>query len=68
MNIAPILQSIGLTEKEAKVYAAILELGTATILKISQKAELKRPTGGKRPATQRLGEYGARQQNHTLHC
>ncbi len=38
------LQALGLQEKEAKVYVASLELGQATVQKISVKAEIKRPT------------------------
>ena len=39
-----ILQKLGLSEKEAKVYLAILELGRATAGKIIQKSRLPRPT------------------------
>lgn len=38
------IQSLGLNEKEAKVYLASLELGQATVQKISAKAGIKRPT------------------------
>ena len=38
------IQSLGLNEKEAKVYLASLELGQATVQKISMKAGIKRPT------------------------
>lgn len=38
------LKKIGLSENEAKVYLALLELGSSTAQKIAQKAELKRPT------------------------
>lgn len=38
------IQSLGLNEKEAKVYIASLELGQATVQKISAKASIKRPT------------------------
>lgn len=38
------LKSIGLSENEAKVYMAMLELGSATVLEISAKAEVNRPT------------------------
>ena len=38
------IQSLGLNEKEAKVYLASLELGQATVQKISAKASIKRPT------------------------
>ena len=39
------LQSFGLSEKEADVYIALLELGKATVTKISQKAGINRTTG-----------------------
>ncbi len=38
------LQEFGLTEKEAKVYLAVLELGQDAVLGIAKKSELKRPT------------------------
>lgn len=38
------LKKLGLTEKEAKVYLATLELGAETIQNIAKKAGLKRPT------------------------
>ena len=38
------LKKIGLSENEAKVYLATLELGSSTAQQIAQKAELKRPT------------------------
>ena len=38
------LKDIGLSEKEAKVYLGMLELGPATVLEISAKAEINRPT------------------------
>jgi sugar-specific transcriptional regulator TrmB len=43
---APLLQSlrdIGMTEKEARIYLALLELGEGTATSIAKKAELKRP-------------------------
>ena len=39
-----LLTEIGLTEKEAKVYLACLELGKGTAFTIAKKTELKRPT------------------------
>lgn len=39
-----ILQELGLTDIEAKVYIACLELGSDTVLRIAKKAEVKRPT------------------------
>ena len=39
-----ILQDLGLTEIEAKVYLAAIELGSDTVLRIAKKAEVKRPT------------------------
>lgn len=38
------LKDFGLTEKEAKVYLAALELGSDTVQNIAKKAGLKRPT------------------------
>jgi sugar-specific transcriptional regulator TrmB len=38
------LQDFGLSEKEAKVYIASLELGKATVDKIAKQAGIKRPT------------------------
>jgi sugar-specific transcriptional regulator TrmB len=38
------LQSLGLSEKEAKTYLAALELGATSVMEISKKASLKRPT------------------------
>lgn len=39
-----ILQDLGLSEIEAKVYLACLELGTDSVLEIAKKAGVKRPT------------------------
>jgi HTH-type transcriptional regulator, sugar sensing transcriptional regulator len=36
------LQKIGLTEKEAKVYASLLELGETSIQRVAKKAKIKR--------------------------
>ena len=38
------LKKIGLSENEARVYLALLELGSSTAQQVAQKAELKRPT------------------------
>ncbi len=38
-----ILQQIGLSEKESRVYLACLQLGEASILQLAKKSELKRP-------------------------
>lgn len=38
------LKNLGLTEKEAKVYLALLQLGAATAYSIAKKSGLKRPT------------------------
>ena len=38
------LKSLGLSDNEAKVYMAMLELGPATVLEISTKAGVNRPT------------------------
>jgi sugar-specific transcriptional regulator TrmB len=39
-----VLEKLGLNEKQASVYLALLELGTASVYGIAQKAEIKRPT------------------------
>ncbi len=44
MEIAEVLNQIGLDNKQAAVYLALLELGTAAVQSIAQKAQLKRPT------------------------
>jgi HTH-type transcriptional regulator, sugar sensing transcriptional regulator len=44
MDISPILQQLGLTERQVKVYLACLELGPSSVLQIAKKAGLKRPT------------------------
>ncbi len=43
-SIYKIITDIGLSELEAKVYLAILQLGEATVLKISRVTEIKRTT------------------------
>lgn len=43
-HLYKILQDIGLSENQAKVYLAALSLGPSTILKIARAAELKRTT------------------------
>ncbi|MBU0597788.1 helix-turn-helix domain-containing protein [Patescibacteria group bacterium] len=44
MNLDKSLQQFGLSEKQAKVYLACLELGQDSVLSIARKAEIKRPT------------------------
>lgn len=44
MDLEQSLVKIGLRDKEASVYVALLELGTASVQSIADKAELKRPT------------------------
>ena len=44
MEITEVLGKAGLEEKEAKVYLALLELGTADVSDIANKAGIKRPT------------------------
>jgi sugar-specific transcriptional regulator TrmB len=44
MELKSVLQHLGLNEKEAKVYLALLQLGTASVPAISIKAGTKRPT------------------------
>ena len=40
----PELRSIGLSDKEARVYLTMLELGPASVLEIAAKAQVNRPT------------------------
>jgi predicted transcriptional regulator len=44
MELIPLLENIGLNEKEAKVYLALLQLGKATAYSVSAKSGLKKPT------------------------
>ena len=44
MNLQKTLKEYGLSEKQAKIYLACLELGSAPVQKISQKASLARST------------------------
>lgn len=44
MELQSVLQNLGLNEKEAKVYLALLQMGTASVPSISIKAGTKRPT------------------------
>lgn len=44
MDLQGVLQHLGLNEKQAKVYLALLQMGTASVPTISMKAETKRPT------------------------
>ena len=44
MNPQDTLKHLGLTPKEAALYVALLELGETSILVLSQKAGIKRPT------------------------
>ncbi|KKQ27970.1 MAG: Transcriptional regulator, TrmB [Candidatus Magasanikbacteria bacterium GW2011_GWC2_37_14] len=44
MNLSKIFQAYGLTEKQAKVYLACLELGSAPVQKIAEKAVAPRST------------------------
>jgi len=44
METAEVLHSLGLDQKEIMVYTALLELGEATVLNISRKTTVKRPT------------------------
>ncbi|MFA5022189.1 MAG: helix-turn-helix domain-containing protein [Patescibacteria group bacterium] len=44
MDLEKILKNYGLNEKQAKIYLACLELGSAPVQKISQKAGLPRST------------------------
>lgn len=42
-NILPVLEDLGLSKNEAKVYLTMLGLGTSTATKIAQKSTLHRP-------------------------
>lgn len=44
MPLNEVLKQFGLTEKEARVYLALLELGASSVQKIAQKAGIARPT------------------------
>lgn len=44
MNINEALKGLGLRPKETLIYTALLELGEATVLDISKKSDIKRPT------------------------
>lgn len=44
MNINNALKVLGLNDKEAIVYIALLEIGEATVVQIAQQTKLKRPT------------------------
>ncbi|MEK7084503.1 MAG: helix-turn-helix domain-containing protein [Patescibacteria group bacterium] len=44
MQLERNLEQLGLTEKEAKIYLAALELGADTVQNIAEKANIKRPT------------------------
>src|SRR6266404_3687884 len=44
MEIPGVLEEIGLNEKQASVYLALLELGTSTVHPLATKAGIKRPT------------------------
>lgn len=44
MNLKVILQNSGLNDKQAQVYLSCLELGKSTVLQISRKSGIKRPT------------------------
>jgi len=44
-NLETILEKLGLSDKEAKVYVSLLELGNARVADISKKAGINRTTG-----------------------
>ncbi len=44
MELLSLLQQVGLTEKQAKIYLALLKLGTANVSTIATTAQIKRPT------------------------
>lgn len=41
-NLQKTIENLGLNEKQAKVYLACLELGSATVAEVAEKAEVKR--------------------------
>ena len=43
-KLVKILENLGLSDNEARVYLASLSLGSTTIMKIAQTAEIKRTT------------------------
>lgn len=43
-DLARTLENIGLTQKEARVYLALLELESATAYRIAERCEVKKPT------------------------
>lgn len=44
MQLEKVLEQFGLTKKEVDIYLACLQLNNGTVLKIAQKAQVKRPT------------------------
>jgi len=44
MDTIPTLKQLGLSEKQAEVYVAMLELGESPMTRVARKANLKRPT------------------------
>jgi sugar-specific transcriptional regulator TrmB len=44
MPLETLLVELGLSEKKAKLYLALLQLGTANVALIAEKAQVKRPT------------------------
>src|SRR3990167_4568425 len=44
MEIEGLLQKIGLSDKSAKIYLALLQLGRANVTDLAKQAGLKRPT------------------------
>ncbi len=44
MSLDRELSALGLSQKEATVYVALLELGTASVQAIARRADLVRPT------------------------
>lgn len=44
MDTRAVLRNLGLEEKEAGIYLALLELGEASVVRISRKSGVKRPT------------------------
>lgn len=44
MNLLPIIKHLGLTDKEARVYLAALEVGSSTVAEIARRARINRVT------------------------
>src|SRR5665647_1274883 len=61
IEMAAKLQSIGLTDKESRVYVAALFLGPSSVQKIAEQAGINRPTAY--DILDQLGDYGLMSQS-----